>query len=555
MASQDIQTLDGAGTMPATATPRPAAMMPLGGLPRSPQALLQNPAFVKALPALATVGAAGIAALAWWSFQSPATQPLFTGLSDGDKGAIVESLKGAGIDYVIDRDSGTIEVPEDRIHEARMMLAGQGLPKAAPAGDAVIAGMPLGSSRAVEGETLRGAREADLARTIEAIDMVRSARVLLADADPSPFVRDDNPPGASVMLTLEAGRSLSDAQVQAIRHLVASSVAGMQPAQVSVVDQSGALISQGGGGDSEKLELQIKTEDRLRQAIVTLLTPVVGHGNFSTEVHADIDVSESQSTRETYPKDDRALRSEEGNKTTSGTAGAPAAGGIPGALANQPPPAAQATTQRPQDAAPGAETAAAQESNETFSRTFDVGREISVTHNPQGRLNRVSVAVALRDLPGKKARTAAEIASIENLVKGAVGFSAARGDAVVVTSRPFVVEEPVAPAFWEKPWFMPALRQGGALIAAILAFFFIGRPLMRKFKNMPLPAPGQTAQPGAHGASGGQLPARDQVTLDMIEQAPSYVARADLVRSFARQDPERAAMVVQRMMQEPGNGR
>lgn len=546
MANQELQTIDN-GQAPGALPPAGPSM---GNLFRTSPSFLRSPAVMRALPALATVSAAGIAALAWWAFQSPTMTPLYSGLSDGDKGAVADALNSSGIAYQINRDSGTIEVAEDQIHQARMMLASQGLPKAAPAGDALIAGLPMGSSRAVEGETLRGARQADLARTIEAIDMVRSARVLLAVADPSPFVRDNNPPAASVMLTLETGRSLSEAQVRAIRHLVASSVAGMQPERVSVVDQSGALISQVGSGDSERLELQIKTEERLRQAITTLLTPVVGHGNFSAEVHADIDVSESQSTRETYPKDDRALRTEEGNRTTAATTAEAGAVGIPGTLSNQPPPPTQVTANRP--AQPGAAAPAqSQDSNETFSRTFDVGREISVTHNPQGRLRRVSVAVALRDAGGKKGFSAAELKAVENLVKGAVGFDATRGDAVVVSSRPFAVAEVEEVAFWDKPWFMFALRQLGALVAAILAFFFIGRPLMRKLKS--LPATSFAPPPPAAGTTA--LPNREPVTLDMIEQAPSYVARADLVRGFTRQDPDRAAMVVQRLMQEPGNGR
>jgi flagellar M-ring protein FliF len=546
MAAQDLQTIDNAAS-PAPLTPGGTTV---ANLFRTSPGLLRSPALMRALPALATVSGVGIAALAWWVFQTPPMQPLFSGLNDGDKGAVAEALTGTGINYQINRDSGAIEVAEDQLHQARMMLASQGLPKAAPAGDALIAGLPMGSSRAVEGETLRGARQADLARTIEAIDLVRSARVLLAVADPSPFVRDDSPPAASVMLTLESGRSLSEAQVRAIRHLVASSVAGMQPERVSVVDQSGALISQAGSGDGERLELQIKTEERLRQAVTSLLTPIVGHGNFSAEVHADIDVSESQSTRESYPKDDRALRSEEGNRTSTATGSETGAVGIPGTLSNQPPSPSQVTASRPAPAQPAA-PAQAQDSNETFSRTFDVGREISVTHNPQGRLKRVSVAVALRDAGGKKGRSAAEILAVENLVKGAVGFDAARGDAVVVSSRPFAVTETVEESFWDKPWFMTLLRQVGALIAAILAFFFIGRPLMRKLKSVPAAAFANPAQQTGTQA----LPAREPVTLDMIEQAPSYVARADLVRSFTRQDPDRAAMVVQRLMQEPGNGR
>ncbi len=219
----------------------------------------QQPAFQRALPAMGMLGAVSLAALAWWALQSPTQMPLFQGLTDADKSAVADALGTSGIAYTIDRTSGAIQVGEDELHKARMILAGQGLPKAAPAGDALLAALPMGSSRAVEGETLRGAREADLARTIEAIDAVKTARIHLATPEPSVFVRDNSAPAASVMLTLQQGRTLSDAQVRAIRHLVASSVAGMSPEQVSIVDQSGALLSQqDANGDNRNFQLQLQ---------------------------------------------------------------------------------------------------------------------------------------------------------------------------------------------------------------------------------------------------------------------------------------------------------
>jgi flagellar M-ring protein FliF len=522
----------------------------------------QQPAFQRALPAMGMLGAVGLAASAWWALQSPSQMPLFQGLADADKSAVADALQASGIAYTIDRNSGAIQVGEDEVYKARMVLAGQGLPKAAPAGDALIAALPMGSSRAVEGETLRGAREADLARTIEAIDAVKTARIHLATPEPSVFVRDAMAPAASVMLTLQQGRTLTEAQVRAIRHLVASSVSGLSPEQVSIVDQTGALLSQeDANGDNRNFQLQLQMEERYRQALVVLLAPIVGQGNFSVEVHADVEQSESQSTRETYPKDDQALRREEGNKSNGAAGDAPAASGIPGALANQPPQATQvATTPAATPTVPPAQPS--NQSSETYARSFDVGREISVTHRPQGRLTRLSVAVALRDTKGAKPRTPAEIAAVDALIKGAVGFDAARGDVVALSARQFVETKVEPPKWWEAPWVMPVARQVGALFIALLVLLLIGRPIIKMLRNKVAANAErnealETQLLGATKAGRGALAAVDgtDVTLDMIESAPSYEARAALVRAFVHQDSARAALVVRQLMQEGGNGR
>jgi flagellar M-ring protein FliF len=521
----------------------------------------RQPAVRRALPALGLTGVGGIAIAAWWMLQSPAQAPVFPVIAETDKAAIAQALESAGIPYAIDHDTGTLTVNEEQVHKARMLLAGQGLPKAAPGGDAMLAALPLGTSRAVEGETLRSARAADLARTIEAIDSVKSARVHLAISEPSAFVRDSLAPAASVMLTLQPGRSLSEPQVRAIRHLVASSVSGMSPEQVSVIDQSGALLSQqDGGSDDRAFQLQVQIEDRYRQSVIALLAPMFGRENFSTEVHADVDFTESQSTRETYPKDDKALRHEEGNRSTA-TPTPPAAIGIPGALSNQAPPATQITNTAPV-VSPNAPAGSSPQNAETYARSFDVGREISVTHKPEGHIARVSVAVALRNIKGAKALSPAEIATVDSLVKGAIGFDAQRGDVVAITSRSFVESIDQKISFWEQPWFMPLLRQVGGLFVALLILLFVGRPLLRTLKSSRV-----TGMPDAD--STGSTPDRESlnaadddqtgssrpaVTLEMIEAAPGYEARAELVRNFVKQDSERAAMVVRQLVQEAADG-
>lgn len=510
----------------------------------------QQPAVQRALPAVATTAAIGIAALAWFLTQSAPQTQLFAGMEDADKAAVADALQAQGIGHAIDPATGALTVDADKVHQARITLAGQGLPKAQPSGDSMIAALPMGSSRAIEGETLRGAREADLARTIEAIDAVRTARVHIAAAEPSLFVRDDKPATASVMLTLQNGRALSDGQVQAIRFLVASSVPGMNADQVSVIDQRGALLSDTATStDMKAFQLQMQVEDRFRRALDTLLRPMLGAGNYSVEVHADVDMSESQATRETFPENDRALRSEQITRSASGQNAQPAVG-IPGALSNQPPPASTVTTTAPVPSAPPASVPETQ-SNENAARAYEVGREISVTHQPQGRLKRVSVAVALNQ--GKKALTQADMTKIDALVKGAVGFDAARGDQVAISQRPFIQTEDSAPAFYDQGWFMPLVKQVGAILAALLAFLFIGRPLIRSAKERAAARAEQNAElEQSLLAATGSRPAlsTSEITLEMIEAAPSYEARANLVRAFVRQDSARAALVVRHLMQE-----
>lgn len=513
---------------------------------------VRQPAVQRALPAIAMTSAIGIAALAYFTMQAAPQAQLFAGLDDADKAAVAEALQSQGIAHSIDSSTGALTVDADKLHQARIALAGQGLPKAAPSGDSLIASLPMGSSRAIEGEALRSAREADLSRTIETIDAVKSARVHVAAAEPSLFVRDDKPATASVMLTLQNSRSLSDGQVQAIRFLVASSVPGMNAEQVSVIDQRGALLSDtASGSDMKAFQLQLQVEDRFRRALDTLLGPMLGAGNYTVEVHADVDMSESQATRESFPENDRALTSEQITRSTSGST-APAVG-IPGALSNQPPQATTVTAEGPQPAAPGA-PAPGIESNENAARAYEVGREISVTHSPQGKLRRVSVAVALNQ--GKKALTQADLTKIDSLVKGAIGFDAARGDLVAINQRPFVAVEDTAPPFYDQGWFLPLVKQVGAILAALLAFLFIGRPMIRAAKeraakraeqNQALEESLLAATDRPALASGSN---HREITLEMIEQAPSYEARANLVRAFVRQDSARAALVVRHLMQE-----
>jgi flagellar M-ring protein FliF len=530
--------------------------------------LTSQPAVQRSLPMIGLVALLGVAAMLWMTMSGAPQRDLFAGLGDADKAAVADSLKAANIPYQINRDTGALSVPENDFYQAKMLLAQQGLPKSAPDGDAMLNTLPLGASRAVEGEKLRGAREVDLARTIEAIDAVETAKIHIAAEQPSVFIRDTAKPQASVMLRLRAGRALSESQVQAIIHLVASSVPGLSPDGISVVDQAGRLLSSSGNdplseASNRQVDIQNKIEQRYMEALDKILTPIVGPGNYTAEVHADVDFTESQATRESYPKDTQVVRQEQGGWTGDKSAEAQ---GIPGALSNQPPQASQVTA-APQQTVPAPGTTAAAEQGKTseqYNRTYELGREVSVTRNPIGTVKRLSVAVALRE--GGKKFSRAELASIETLLRGAVGADQTRGDVVALSARSFAVEPDAAVVakWWDAPWVSTLARNVSALFVVALLIFGVAKPMLKKRSTIiaeqkdeavkaaiasggPIP---DDASPEIRGEIASQL-AREAlvdpnkpVTLDMIEATPGYANRAELIRNFVRQDPDRAALVV-----------
>jgi flagellar M-ring protein FliF len=560
---------------PVRSAATPSFRSASGGL----RAFIAQPAVAKSLPLVGMVAMLGLAVLLWMVFSAAPSRTLFSNLPEEEKAAVVEALTSGGIASSLDSATGAVTVSEDDYHRARMLVAQRGLPRGGQDGSEMITSMPLGASRAVETERIRGAREQDLARTIEAIDVVQTARVHLAVQQPSVFVREQPNSAASVMLTLASGRSLGDSQVQAIVNLVASSVPGLTPDGVSVIDQNGRLLSRtagdGASGASERqLAAQNAVEDRYRRAISAILTPIVGAENFTAEVHADIDFSEVQSTREGFPENQRALRSEEGQLSTEGGPGTPGvttpAGGIPGALSNTPPPAAAVGTTPPGAAAapgtPGATDAAAAAAaggrrSENYNRNFALGREVSVTRQQTGAVSRVSVAVALRNADGRP-RSRQEIQQIEQLIRGAIGFNQARGDVVAINSRDFVAAPESTAAWYEAAWISPVVRNGSAIVIILLFVFFIGRPLLKK-GSAALAKRAETrsqSRASVGGEIAGVLADRARsdlemrVSLEMIEATRDYEARAGLIRTFVRQDPARAALVVRDLIRADAQG-
>lgn len=556
----------GAGGVPAPAAPAAAKfanpLTQIGGI-------MKNPAVKRSLPMIFIVGLVLSAALAWMALATPPQRVLFPQLPDSDKQAVVDALTAAKIDSSVD-DSGGITVAEDDYHRARILLAGQDLPKAAPGGYAILDQLPMGVSRAVEGERLRQARETELAKSIGEIESVADARVHLAMPESSVFVRDNAQPSASVIVRLEPGRSLTQAQVRSIVNLVASSVPGMKPDQVTIIDQMGALLSKPSDGSDastlsdERIDYQRRIEDKYRAQLNTLLTPLLGAGNFSAEIQADVDLDESQATRESYDKQG-VVRAEQGN-WQGNTPGEATPGGIPGALSNTAPAASTLATATPGPAgatvqpgtAPGATPPV--KTSENFNRAYDLGKEVSVTRAAPGSIRRLSVAVLLREAEGGKPRTPAEIQQINDLVKAAVGFNQQRQDTVTVISRKFspdAVAGDVARPWYDADWVPMAARNGTALIIALLVLFMGVRPMVKAMnEKRKADAAAETAriaaqEAAAQAALAGPAEAAEPepVSMEMLESARSYDDRVGLVRGFTRDNPARAALAVRDMIQ------
>lgn len=532
---------------------------------------LGQPAVRRSLPMILLVGLIGAAALAWMTLVSPTQKTLFASLPDSDKAAVTAALDQANIASHIDGGTGALTVGEDDYSRARILLAGQGLPKAAPGGYQILDSLPMGVSRAVEGERLRQARETELARSIQEIDAVAEARVHLAVPEASVFVRDSAAPSASVIVKLQPGRSLGDAQVSSIVNLVASSVPGMKPEGVTIVDQMGGLLTKGanesaaGAAGEERIAFQRRVEEKYRAQVTQLLTPLVGAGNFTAEVQADVDLNETQATRESYDKQG-SLRVEQGQWTANGKDQGAVPGGIPGALSNTPPPASTISAPQPTPSptpgipvpVAGAVAAAvgdAAKASDQFARSYDLGKEVSVSRTAPGSVTRLSVAVLLRDDEKGKPRGTGEIAQVTQLVQTAVGYNQGRGDQVTVISRKFAGSAALddKQPWYEAGWVAVAARNATALVVALLVLFLGVRPLSKAIlKKREESGPGPRAALARDYASDGTgqnpPPPGKPVSIEALESARNYDDRIGMVRGFTRDNPTRAALAVRDMI-------
>jgi flagellar M-ring protein FliF len=465
------------------ATTGAAPLAPLA--PGSPlerlRTLAAQPAVRRALPWFLGAAALGGVALTWGLIAPAPQRVLYTQLDDGERAQVVASLDKAGIAYAIDNSTGVLSVGEDDLYKARMVVAADG-GLALPDSNAGLNDLPLGASRTLEGERLRAARERELMLTIQEIDGVEAVRIHLAEANRSVFVREDSPPSASVMVRMARGRQLSESQVAAIVNLVAGSVPGMAAEAVRVIDQHGRLLSQKGGTDTDRLELQGRMEDKLRAQLDQLLTPMLGAGMFTSEIQIELDLDEVTSARESYDKDG-VVRSET-QAQSQNTASNQTAGGIPGVLSNTPPPASTVRAGAPQSSVTSAGATAQMNGESSATRTYELGREVSVANAAPGRVKRLSVAVAIAQGAMEKSKPA-DIEQIKALVSAAMGVDPQRGDQVQVLVRPFEPVSEEALPFYEAPWFAMVVRSVVALLAVLLVLLIGVRPLLGALRREP----------------------------------------------------------------------
>lgn len=433
----------------------------------------------KALPWFAGVSLLGAGALAWGMLAQPPQRVLYSHLDDGERANVAEQLDKAKITYSIDNSTGTLTVDEGNLYKARMVVAQSGTLSMPDTANDSLDKLPMGASRALEGERLRAAREHELMLSIKEIDGVQSVRVHIAEGEKSVFVRDQIAPSASVMLRLADGRQLSDNQVQAVVNLVAGSVPGLSPDAVRVVDQRGRLLTDRGGADSDRLEMQARMEEKLHGQVAALLTPMLGDDNFTSEIQVDLDMEQVTSARESYDKQG-VVRSETSQQSQQ--AATPQPTGIPGTLSNTPPPTTQPSPGAPQGTPSAAATPGPTASETSASKNYELGREVAVTNRGPGRIRRLSVAVALSSKAMAKAKQV-DIDQIKSLVSAAVGADPARGDQVAVVVRSF---EPVTAApvpFYEAPWFDRALHYGAMLLGTLMVLLLGVRPLIKAVRG------------------------------------------------------------------------
>lgn len=526
----------------------PFPMDGLGGFGARAAAFMRQPAVKRALPAIAGIGAAAMLGALYLAIASGPQRILYSSLSDSERAKVVETLERGGIDYTIDNSTGVLTVSEDDLYRARMLVASDGGIAAPEGASEMLDAIPLGSSRTLEGERLRLARERELMLTIREIDGIESVRVHLATPERSVFVRDASAPSASIMLRLVSGRTLGQGQVEAIVNLVSGSVPGMAPGAVRVVDQNGRLLSAPREAELDGLLLRREFESKLNEQVSALLTPLLGEGNFSSQVQAELDLSEVTAARESYDKEG-VVRSET-ERSAKRLGGSDAVGGVPGVTANTPPADAE-VVDGPPEARESDNTAAVPggESDVAIRRDYEVGREVAVTSTGPGSVKKLSVAVAVSD-EALKAAAPLTAEKLQSLVSAAVGADNARGDTVEVAVSKFGTTEMPPLAFYEQPWFALALRYGTALLALLLVLFLVVRPLMKRTGKSEDENEGEageaTTGTGEADAVAGSAPAIAGAApnVDLSQQV-------ELARKLAQSQPDRAVEALQRMLRAP----
>jgi len=531
---------------------------------------LSNAQKIGLVAGIAAVIALAVVAILW--ARTPEYRVLYSNLSDRDGGDVIAALSTQNIPYKVAEGGTAILVPAPVVYDTRLKLAGQGLPKGGAVGFELMEAQKFGMSQFAEQVTFQRALAGELARTIQSMSPVQNARVHLAIPRPSVFVREQQRPSASVLVSLYPGRRLDEAQVSAIQHLVASGVPELMPRGVTVVDQTGNLLSAtgelpaAGGLDATQLKYVHSLEAAYAARIENILQPLLGRENVRAQVAANLDFSQVEQTSEIFKPNpggpEQTLRSQQTIETTSSTPSGPS--GVPGALTNQPPGAANAPLTTPPPAAQGAATGAAANAPATPPATsshrettinFEVDKTIRHIRNEVGAVKRLSVAVVVNqrrsvDKDGKVTLTPLteqEMTQIGDLVREAMGFSKERGDTVNVVNAPFSapeIESVLAPPpIWREWLTMANLVEWAkvALVAIVVLYLWFGflRPTLRDLMQV------GRVEPTIAGFGEGVGPGPAMAPAGPAAPAPAaFDNDLQAARDLARQDPRIVANVV-----------
>jgi len=571
---------------PDTTADSPAANPPIDRL-RDAFARLDGQQKMLLAIGIAALIAIVVASVLW--AQQPDYRVLFSNLSEKDGGAIITALEQQNIPHKFSDSSGAILVPASRVHEVRLRLASQGLPRGGSVGFEIMETPKFGLSQFAEQVNYQRALEGELARTIQSVGAVQAARVHLAIPKPSVFVREAQKPTASVLLTLYPGRALDAAQVAGISHLVSSSVPQMTMGSVTVLDQNGTLLSQiksnltEAGLDPAQIKYVREIETSIIKRIEDILKPVLGEPNFRVQIAADIDFSLTEQTAESYKPnntpDSSVIRSQQTAESASVSS---STGGVPGALSNQPPvPATAPLTTPAVGGTPGQAAkpadligkieaagvtaplaAAGQPVNTTKNSTinYEVDKTIRHTKQAMGAVRRLSAAVVVNHRkevgkdgkPLSKPLPDAELKQINDLVREAMGFSQERGDTLSIANAPFTVSEKPETSVslldnpdnvaYAKDLIKWLLLAG---IAAFIWFKIIAPALKTMFPPPPAPVEG-SAQ--AAGLPGSTISITDEDYEAEEAALNSYAAKINKAREIADKDPKMVANMIKEWM-------
>ncbi len=514
--------------------------------------------------ALALAIALVVGVLLWQ--REPAYAVLFSNFDERDGGAIVTALQQQNVPYRLSPTGNAILVPAEQVHDVRLRLAAAGLPKGGLVGFEVMETQKLGISQFHEQVNYQRALEGELSRTIQSIASVASARVHLAIPKQTAFLRDNQKPTASVMINLRPGRVLDETQIAGIVHLVASSVPRMAQSDVSIIDQTGTLLTRKPnaldrpGLEPKQLDYVAEVEAAYIRRIENILLPILGKGNFSAQVTADIDFNQVEQTAETYkpnPSPDQAIRSQQINESRNADAGPQ---GVPGALTNQPPVPATAPITTPPVGNDGA-NAAAINSTRSAVTNYELDRTIQHVRQAMGQVKRLSVAVVLNNRTRTNQAgetesvpfTEQEIAQITSLVREAMGYNQERGDSLNVVGSAFAEPEaaPEVP-LWKDPDVLELAKEaaGYLLILLVVLFVYLAiiRPLLR---TVAPPPPAQEEEDEEMEEDEEDV----EVSLSAAAAVDSYEARLARARELASQDPKIVAALIKEWMGVSEEGR